>query len=423
MENKTTVTKSGIILNDIISDGFKTVSLAVEFYLPLSKRNASYVSLLCSVLRRGNARFGEMDKIGEFLDENYGASLGISTSKRGDLQRFAVTAACIDDRFTLEGESVLKNVMSLVESTLFDPMLENGGFRASFVEQEKQNLKDYIAALINDKRLYSLEKCKEAMFENDVYGVYEYGDPEEIDKITPVSLYEFMEDMLYNSMLYISYAGGERDTKALFSTVVEKLDKDTRPKFSTVIRNTVDSVKTVEFPMPVAQSKLNLGFRLGESAVADPFATRVFNAVYGGSATSKLFANVRERMSLCYYCASNIDYLKNVMFVYSGIETENYEKARDEILNQLELMKKGEFTDDELVDAKAGLVDSYVQIGDSLGSLIAHRVSSDLAGISLTREQQIEEIKKVTRERIVAVAKEISTDTVYLLKGVGGDAE
>ena len=423
MENKTTILDSGIVLNDIISDNFKTVSLAVEFYLPFDKRTASYASLLSSVLRRGNARFGEMDKIGEFLDENYGASLGISASKRGDLQRFCITAACIDDRFCLEGEPVLSNVMSLVEATLFSPMLENGGFKASFVEQEKRNLKDYIAALINDKRLYSLERCKQTMFADDVYGAYEHGDPEEIDKITPASLYEFMRNMLDNSMLFISYAGASRDTFAFFSGVLQKLDIGKRPVFKTAIDNTPREVNTVIEPMSVAQSKLNIGFRMGNAAMADPFAARVFNAVYGGTATSKLFANVRERLSLCYYCASNVDYQKNVMFVYSGIETENYEKARDEILAQLELVKKGDFTDEELADAKASLVDSYVQIGDSLGSLIAHRVSGELLGISLSREEQIEQIKSITRERVIAIAQDITADTVYLLKGIGGEGD
>ncbi len=423
MENKTTVTNSGIVINDIISDNFKTVSLAVEFYMPLDKRTASYASLLSAVLRRGNARFGEMDKIGEFLDENYGASLGISASKKGDLQRFCVTAACIDDRFCLEGEPVLSNVMSLVESTLFEPMLEDGGFKACFVEQEKRNLKDYIAALINDKRLYSLERCKQTMFADDVYGVYEHGDAEEIDKITPVSLYEFMKNMLDNSMLFVSYAGASRDTSVLFSDILQKLDKTTRPVFTTAIDNTPRDINTVVEPMGVAQSKLNIGFRMGKAAMADPFAARVFNAVYGGTATSKLFANVRERLSLCYYCASSVDYQKNVMFVYSGIETENYEKARDEILNQLELVKKGDFTDEELSGAVASLVDSYVQIGDSLGSLIAHRVSSDLLGISLSRAEQIERIKSVTRERVIAVAQDITADTVYLLKGIGGEGD
>ena len=209
----------------------------------------------------------------------------------------------------------------------------------------------------------------------------------------------------------------------LFSNILKKLDKTSRPVFKTVIDNTPREINTVVEPMGVAQSKLNIGLRMGKAAMDDPFAARVFNAVYGGTATSKLFANVRERLSLCYYCASSVDYQKNVMFVYSGIETENYEKARDEIFNQLELVKKGDFSDEELSNAVASLVDSYVQIGDSLGSLIAHRVSSDLLGISLSREEQIEQIKSVTRERVIAVAQDITADTVYLLKGIGGEGD
>lgn len=425
MNYKTFKTPSGIVRHDILSDNFKTVSLAVEFYLPLDKYTASYTSLLSSVLTRGNSVYGEMDKIGAFLDANYGASFRVTSSKKGDLCRLAVVADFIDDRFTLDNEPVAKNIVSLVDATLFAPLVEDGAFVSSFVEQEKRNLKDYIAALINDKRAYSLEKCRQTMFADDVYGVYEHGDPEIVDSITPSSLYQFMQRLLRESMLYVCYAGAERDTAALFDSLLQKLECGIRPCYNTSVNNNVEKVKYEIEPMPVAQSKLNIGFRLGTPAQADRPALRVFNTMYGGSATSKLFNNVRERLSLCYYCASAIDYSKNVMFVYSGIETENYEKARDEILYQLELMKKGEFTDEEFENARAGLVDSYVQMGDSLSALIANRIASDLAGLDITREQQIEQVKQVTPERVRAVAQDILLDTVYLLKGIGGagDAE
>ena len=133
MDHNTIKTSSGIVRKDIFDDNFKTVSVSLEFFVPLDRVNASYISLLCAVLRRGNSVYGEMDKIGEFLDENYGASFGVSTSKKGDLQRFAVTAAFIDDRFTLEGETVSKNIISLIYATLFSPCLENGAFKTSFV--------------------------------------------------------------------------------------------------------------------------------------------------------------------------------------------------------------------------------------------------------------------------------------------------
>ncbi len=421
MEYKSYKTESGITRHDILCDNFKTACITVDFFIKLDKVNASYLSLISAVLKRGNEKYGEMDKIGEFLDKNYGASFGVSVAKAGDMQRLSITCVYMDDRYALDGEAVSQNMVSLIESTLFAPLTENGAFKSAFVEQEKRNLKDKIASLVNEKRQYSLEKCKQTMFKDDIYGVYEQGDPEIIDKITPKGLYDFFIDTVKTAMVYICYAGSKKDTELLFKPLLQKLDTENRSVLSTVVNNTVGDTTYKTEPMPVAQSKLNLGFRLGKLAKADPFATRLFNVIYGASATSKLFNNVRERLSLCYYCASTIDFIKNVMFVYSGIETCNYQKAHDEILFQLNEIKSGNITEDEFNNAKAGLIDSYIQIGDSLSSLIENRISTNLAGITLSRDEQIEQVKAVTLERVIAVSQDIALDTVYLLKGTEGE--
>lgn len=422
MEYLTTVTDTGIVRQDIFSDNFKTDTVSLSFFIPLEKAFASNTALLCAVLKRGNARYGEMDKISAFLETNYGAAFSISTSKAGEMQEFSISVKFLDDRFAIDNEPVADNMISLLYSTVFEPMLENGGFVESFVTQEKQNLKDRILSLINDKRVYSLEKCKQLMFENEKYGIYEQGDIEEIDKITPVSLYNFYKELIANAKLYISYGGVKRDTEKLFKPLVEKLDKNVRTLPKTLVCDKVLEVKYHTEEMSVAQSKLNIGFRLGKGAMEDPFAFKMFNVIFGKSPTSKLFMNVREKLSLCYYCASMADTLKNVMFVYSGIETENYEKARDEILCQLDLMKKGDITEEEFDNAKAYLIDSYVQAGDSLSALITMQTAADIHGSDLTPDEQIQKVKEVTPERVVAVAQNIALDTVYLLKGVGGDA-
>lgn len=421
MQYSTFVTASGIVRCDIFSDNFKTDYMSVELFMPLDKESASKIALLSSVLKRGNKIYGEMDKIGAFLEKNYGASMGITTSKAGELQSLSFSVRFLSDRFAIEHESVSQNLVSLLSAAIFEPITENGGFKASFVEQEKQNLKDKISALINDKRIYSLEKCKQEMFKNERYGVYEQGDIEKIDEITPVSLYRFYENMLKNAALFISYAGAERDTSVLFWPIYEKFEGNKRPIPETDVINTVSGVKEITEEMNVAQSKLNLGFRLGNAAQKDLFAAKMFNVMFGSSPTSKLFMNVREKLSLCYYCSSMCDSLKNIMFVYSGVETDNANKAKEEILTQLEHMKNGEFENEEFDNARAYLIDSFTQAGDSLSALSSMQTASYLAGHKMTSAQQIEEIKKVTPERVIAVARDIKLDTVYLLKGVGGD--
>lgn len=421
MQYSTFITASGIVRCDIFSNNFKTDCITVNLFMPLDIETASSIALLSAVLKRGNEKFGEMDKIGAFLEKNYGASLSVSTSKAGELQSLSFTIRFLSDRFAIEKEPVAQNLVSLLYSCIFEPITEKGGFKASFVEQEKQNLKDKIASIINDKRVYSLEKCKQAMFEHERYGVYEYGDINMIDKITPQGLYRFYQKLINSAALFISYAGFERDTSGLLKPLCDKFEAQNRPLPKTTVINEVSGIKEVTEEMNVAQSKLNLGFRLGKAAQDDLFATKMFNVIFGSSPTSKLFMNVREKLSLCYYCSSICDTLKNVMFVYSGVETENVGKAQDEILKQLEHMKNGEFTDEEFENARAYLIDSYVQSADSLSTLLFMQTAAYLAGHKLTDIQQIEEIKKVTKQRVAAVAREVALDTVYLLKGVGGD--
>ncbi len=421
MNYSTQTTKNGVVIQNIFSNNFKSDTVSLQFFTSLTKQNAANIALLCAVLKRGNARLGEMDKINTFLEKNYGASFSVATSKAGEMQELALTVRFLDDRFAIDGEKVSQNMVSLLYATLFEPLLENGGFKASFVNQEKQNLKDKIASLINDKRAYSLEMCKRAMFENESYGIYEQGSIEEIDKITPCSLFEFFKNLIKNSMLFISYAGFERDTSALFTPILNKLDVSPRPVLKTQINNLVGDIKYVTEQMDVAQSKLNIGLRLGDGALNNPFAFKMFNVIFGSCPTSKLFMNVREKMSLCYYCASAADAIKNVMFIYSGIETADYQKALNEILHQLELMKSGDISSEEFDNARAYLIDAYIQTADSLDATISLCTSSRISGHSLTPEDQIEKIKAVTLEDVITVAKDIKVDTVYLLKGVGGE--
>ena len=421
MEYITNKTESGIYRCDVFSDDYKTNHISVNFFHPLSKENASNVALLCAVLKRGNAKYGEMDKISAFLETNYGAGFSVNTAKIGDMQELSVSVNAIADEYAIDGEPISENITDLLYATLFEPMIEDGGFKASFVEQEKTNLKDRIRALINDKQSYSLEKCKEIMFEGDAYGSFELGDIECIDKITPQSLYEFYNNLINTAMLFVCYAGKKCDSDKLVLPLTKKLGNKTRIDFATKVNDSVTDVKDVKEQMKVAQSKLNLGFRLGQKAKEDIFALKMFNVIFGSSPTSKLFMNVREKLSLCYYCASVCDSAKNVMFVYSGVETKNVTVAKDEILNQLSYMKSGDFTAEEFENARAYLVDSFTQAGDMPSLAVSFLVFAIIHGHGLDPIRQIETINEVTPERVKAVAQNVTLDTVFVLEGIGGE--
>lgn len=422
MEYKTVTAASGIVRCDIFSENFKVDCITVELYAPLDKKSATQISLLSSVLTRANSVYGEMDKINAFLEKNYGASFSAATAKTGELQSLCFSARFLDDRFAIDGESVSENMASLMRAAIFEPVVENGGFCAKYVEQEKRNLRDRIQALINDKRLYSLEKCKQVMFENESYGVYEQGDIEMLENITPQSLYEFYISLLDTAAVFVSYAGIKRDADGLLKPITDRFKKAERRLPQTSVCNAVTELRTVCEDMAVEQSKLNIGFRLGEYAQQNIFAARMFNVIFGGSPTSKLFMNVRERMSLCYYCSSACDFIKNIMLVYSGVETSKADAAEKEILNQLQLMKNGEISDTEFENARAYLIDSYIQAGDSLSALSAMQTSAYIMGHGLSVDEQIERIKAVTPEQVIKIAGQVTADTVYLLRGTGGES-
>ncbi len=408
--------RRGVICNYGITDHFKTSYLAVDFVMPLTAENASGMSLLAGVISRGCKAYPQMDLISRYLARNYGASFSINAGKAGELEILTFAFTHLDNDYAIDGEDIRGAVISLFKEMVFHPLVENDAFSADYVEQEKVNLFDKITGLFNDKRLYSLDRCKALMCADEAFGINEMGDRETVSGFDAASLYTFFRRMMAEAYVVISYVGKERDR--FLSTLAEGFDARTGDVPETVICPAKGAVNEVIEPMDLNQSKLNLGYRLGDSAREDGAACRLFNVLYGGSATSKLFMNVRERLSLCYYCSSNIDRFKNVMFVSSGVEAAKYQEARREIEAQLAAVAAGDFTDEELENARAYLIDSMRGFLDSESALASLMLSGTLRGELKTPEQEIAEIAAVSRERVVAIAREVRLDTVYFLKGV-----
>ena len=169
--------------------------------------------------------------------------------------------------------------------------------------------------------------------------------------------------------------------------------------------------------MDVTQGKLCMGFRSTNEMTPETYpAVIVYNTLFGGSATSKLFNNVREKLSLCYYVNSNIDRLKRIMIVRSGVEFENFEKAYDEIMLQQQLTENGEFDDAEIGAAKKQLINAYKSNYDSIGEMGEYNTMQLIMGTDVPISEMIERIQNVTREEIVSAAKSMKLDTVYMLK-------
>ncbi len=414
---------NGVVINSIFVDNFKTDFLTVKYVKKLDEDESTYISLLSQVLNRGTSRYGEMDKINFLLEQNYGAGLFTKVSKKGEAQVLSFTVYYLNDIFALNNELISKNIIELLNSVIFEPILDGDCFRDDIVEQEKQNLKDKIKAQFNDKQVYSLNKLKSIMFEKERYGVSELGDLQKIESITAETLYSYYKRFLDEAKIIIEFIGRPCNIIDLLKPLTSKMTKTNRAGIDTEVINNVSSVNTVVEKLNTQQSKLNLGFRLGENAQKDIFALKLFNVIYGSSPNSKLFLNVREKMSLCYYCASAIDPIKNVMFVYSGIEAGDYDKARDEIILQLDKFKNGEISQEEFNNAKSYLIDSYKSLNDSQMALASFVEDNELIGIDVNLEYHISEVSKLDIERVVNVAKGIKLDTVYFLKGEPGGAK
>lgn len=422
----------GVNLTVIYSDKFKTDRLTATFAVPLKKETAHLAALLPSVLRRGTVSLPNMLEIGRRLDYLYGTILGTVLQRKGENQIFGFRAIFLRDSLVPNGEGLFKGVLSMLAEMLYRPALENGCFISEYVESEKKNRVDAIRAIINNKNEYALRRLLENMCEGEPLSVCELGTEENVNGITPQSLYEFYREVVDCAPMELYYTGmtdGDTVAEQVRQALSER-DSSALALSPAVVKKSVSSVKNITEKMPVNQGKLVLGFRTGGSLYegnAHIFA--LMNAVFGGGVTSKLFMNVREKMSLCYYCSSFFMKEKGIICVNSGINVENFTKTKDEILHQLELVKQGEITDDEISDAKRAIENSLSELYDDAGALEDWYHTYALSGVKmLSPTEYADMVKKVSKSEVIAAANTVTLDTIYFLEGTikdeqGGDEE
>ena len=418
----------GINLNVIETDKFKTNYISVNFLVPLSRQTAAFNALLPKVLRRGTESWPDMSDISRRLEYLYATNLSTRLYKRGETQVFGFGAYVLDNSYALDGTDILGGVLSLIGELIFKPALEGGCFREDYVASEKSNLIDDIRAQMNNKTSYAVIRCQQEMCREEAFGISECGTVEEVEAITAASLWQHYQKMLTYADVEIYYVGHDNTERLvgmlreLFASVSHTAHA---PLECRVIRR-AGQVREVVEDEQVKQGKLSLGFRTGTVlSDGDYHRFSLFCEIFSGSPTSKLFMNVREKLSLCYYCRAVPEAQKGIMVVTSGIEVSNREKAQAEILRQLDAMCRGEITDEEIEDAKRSLVNSYREINDTPTALEAWYMGRLLAGLNNTPEENAELVKKTTKEEIVKTASAVTLDTVYFMRGTltGEDQE
>lgn len=414
--------KNGINLNLIKTDKFKTNLLSVFLTVPLNENTITKNALIPAILRRGSNNLKTQEEISKTLEEMYGASFDCGVDKIGDNQVLKFYLETINNSYTEEGENILKEAINILLDLVFNPLVNNEKFDETYVENEKNNIKQIIEGRKDSKATYALERCIEEMYKNLPYALYKYGRLEDLENINAENLYEQYKSMINECKIDIFVSGDiteEIKNEIIENENIAKLE-DRNPNY--IESNKENRIKqekqeeTVSESMDVTQGKLILGLDLLKEQEDDKYTALIYNAILGGTPNSKMFQNVREKNSLAYTASSSYIRQKGNIFVKCGIEIDNYEKALKIIKEQIEDMKKGEFTEEDIKQAKVNIVSTIKFIPEEQDTELLYYFSQELSGYQMNSEEYINKVNSITKEQIVELANRMQINTIYFLK-------
>ena len=409
----------GVTLRTYPDRRFKQGCLTFQIVRPMRAEEAAMNALFPAVLLRGTEKHRDLRDITLRLDELYGASVGALVRRVGDYQTTGLSCGFIEDRFCIPGDQVLAPMIDFIRELLFEPILEEGGFCKSFVESEKKNLIATIESELNDKRVYAMGRMVKTMCKADSYGVPRLGDAESAAAIDPVALYEHYQKILKESRIDIFYVGSAKleDIAAMVMPLLQKIDRNYLPLPGQTPFRDAGGEDVVE-EMDVTQGKLCMGFVTPITNRDQNFVPmQLMNTIFGAGMTSKLFVNVREKLSLCYSVGSGYYGSKGIVTVSAGIDFDKEQQTREEILRQLKAMQEGDISAQELTAAKEAILSSLRGTHDSPGSIEGFYATAALSGLQLTPAEYMEAIYAITAHQVVAAAQTLTLHTTYFLKG------
>lgn len=410
--------KKGIKFHEIETNKFKTNLLAVFLSLPLNRKTVTKNALLAAVLRRGTAKAQTQEIISKNLEEMYGASFDCGIEKTGDSHTIKFYLESINDEFLPQKEELLKRSFEILFDIIFNPFVENGKFKEEYVQGEKENLKQIIDGKIDNKGSYALERCIEEMYKGKAYGLYKFGYKEDLEKITSKELYNYYKEVIQNCKIDIFVSG--KLPKDVLNMVKENEHINKLSEREVNIKDEekekIEKEQVIEESMDITQGKLVIGLDVNSNIENVNYITMCYNTILGGGANSKMFQNVREKASLAYTVGSNYLKRKQNILIRAGIEIENYKKALDIINKQLEDMKNGNFTDEDMQNAKNLIIATIENIPEEQDTEISYYFGQELANLNVSVEEYKNKIENVTKEQIVEVANSVTTNTIYFLK-------
>lgn len=411
----------GVFLTYVPAAKFKTGVLGAQLITPLEESTVAAGALLPAVLRRGTTAHRDMRSIAAELDRLYGASIAYTVRKKGENQCLGFVGSFLDERYVPGGERLLEPMADLLGELLLDPLTRNGRFLSDYVESEKENLIDAIESILNDKRDYADARLLQEMCRGERYGIDRLGTVTGVERLTNQTLYRYYNELLATARIELFYCGSAdcARVEGALDRALAALPRERVAEPAVAERvGAPETVREITETMDVTQAKLAMGYR---AASEDTPALLLANLIFGGYSNSKLFLNVREKLSLCYYASSRLDLMKGLMLVSSGIEVENYDKALAEINVQLDAVRAGDFTDGDLAAAKKCLASDLRAIMDTPAALEGYWLQQNLQGLDFDPMELAALTEAVTREDVVEIAGSVVCDSVYFLKGTEDD--
>lgn len=415
--------KEGVNLHVIQNNKFKTNLISVFLTLPLTRQNITKEALISAVLRRGSTNYKTSEEISIALEEMYGASFDCGIEKMGDTHVLKFYIETINEEFLPESEDILKKATDMLCDIVFHPFTQKGVFKDEYVAMEKNNLKQIIEGKIDNKARYALDRCIEEMYQKKPYGLYKYGYVEDLEAITSKDLYHTYIQMINTAKIDI-FVSGKVEASNIEKVISENesIKALHQRKVEVVKSEPIEELQKpneVNEPMDITQGKLVMGLHVKEETLDDKYITLVYNTILGGGANSKLFQNVREKASLAYTAASNYIRQKSNVFVRCGIEIENKQKAIDIIKQQLEDMKQGNFSQEDLNNAKTSIISTIDFIPDEQDTQISYYFGQEFTNEVVSPEEYKKKVEAITKEQVIDMANKVTIHTIYFLTSKG----
>ena len=420
--------KKGITIHQINTNKFKTNLLAIFLSTELTKENVTKNAVLSSVLRRGSKNLKTQEEISKKLEEMYGAEFDCGLDKMGRNHVLKFYVETINDEFLPKNEdNMLECSIKILTDIIFNPLVENEGFCEEYVKQEKENVKQIIEAKKDNKANYALFRCTEEMYKNEPEGLYKFGYVEDLENIDSKNLYEYYKKLVDECKIDIFISGELTNANAeniiLNNENIKKLNHR-EPKYIINEIGTKQGIaeeRTVTESMDVTQGKIVIGYDVETDETMQKnenlrYIGMVYNGILGGSATSKLFQNVREKASLAYTTASKYLYYSNNIMVTAGIDIENFDKTINIIKKQIADMKNGDFTDNDIENIKKIIISNINSIDDEQDTEIIYFLGQALGNKNVSLEDYAKKISNVNRDEIIDFAQKIKINTIYFLR-------